>query len=95
VQPKLEIRAVYSPYDCCLNVFSESHSDVMSGGIAECDSITVLLYKECHFVSLGSNITLLSHFFIMLVRHCVITVSGRHTVLSTSFETSETCRFSQ
>jgi hypothetical protein len=53
VQPKLEIRAVYSPYDCCLNVVSVSHPDVMSGGIAECDSITVQLYKECHFVSLG------------------------------------------
>jgi hypothetical protein len=53
VQPKLEIRAVYSPYDCCLNVVSVSRSDVMNGGTAVCDSITVLLYKECHFVSLG------------------------------------------
>jgi hypothetical protein len=73
VQPGLEIRAVYSPYDCCLNVVCVSHSVVMSGGIAECDSITVLLYTECHFVSLGSNTTLLSH-FIIIVRHCVITV---------------------
>jgi hypothetical protein len=63
VQPKLEIRAVYSPYDCCLNVVSVSHSDVMSGGTVECDSITVQMYKECHFVLLGSNITLLSHFY--------------------------------
>jgi hypothetical protein len=53
VQPKLEISAVYSPYDCCLKVVSVSRSDVMSGGIAECDSITVQLHKECHFVSLS------------------------------------------
>jgi hypothetical protein len=52
----------------------------MSGGIAECDSITVQLYKECHFVSIG-KVTLFITFFITLVHHCVITVSGRHTWL--------------
>jgi hypothetical protein len=40
----LEIRAVYSLYDSCLNVVSVSRSDVMCGGIAECDNITVQLY---------------------------------------------------
>jgi hypothetical protein len=55
VQSKLEIRAVHSPYDCCLNVVPVSRSDVMSGGIVECDSITVQLYKECHFLSLLSH----------------------------------------
>jgi hypothetical protein len=69
VQPKLEIRPVYSPYDCCLNVVSVSHSDVMSGGIAECDSIIVQLYKEGHFVSL-SKVTLLSHFFYACLSLC-------------------------
>jgi hypothetical protein len=63
VQLKLGIRAVYSLYDCCWNVVSVSRSDIMSGGIAECDSVTVQLYKECHFVSLGSNIALLSCFY--------------------------------
>jgi hypothetical protein len=76
----MEIRAVYSLYDFCLNVVSVSRSDFMSGSIVECDSITVLLYKECHSVSLGKVTALLSH-FIIRVRHCLITVSGRRTWL--------------
>jgi hypothetical protein len=73
---RLEIKAVYSPYNCCLIVVSVTISDIMSGGKTEFDSVTVLLYTECHFVSLGNNITFLSH-CIIIVRHCVITVSGR------------------